>query len=67
LLVALLLAALLVGGDQIQISMGLPASMALVLQGAILFFVLGGDIFTQYRIRIVRRGGPLAAEKTTPA
>jgi ABC-type uncharacterized transport system permease subunit len=54
-LVSILLAALLVGGDQIQISMGLPASVALVLQGAILFFMLGGDIFTRYRLRIVRR------------
>jgi ABC-type uncharacterized transport system permease subunit len=53
--VSILLAALLVGGDQIQISMGLPASVALVLQGAILFFMLGGDIFTRYRLRIVRR------------
>lgn len=56
LLVAVLLAGLLVGGDQIQISMGLPASVALVLQGAILFFVLGGEIFTQYRVRLVRAG-----------
>lgn len=53
LLVALLLAGLFVGGDQIQITMGLPASVALVLQGAILFFVLGGNFFTQYRIRWV--------------
>ncbi len=53
-LVAILLAALLVGGDQIQITMGLPASVALVLQGAILFFMLGGDIFTRYRVRILR-------------
>jgi simple sugar transport system permease protein len=53
-LVAILLAALLVGGDQIQISMGLPASVALVLQGAILFFMLGGDIFTRYRLRVLR-------------
>jgi ABC-type uncharacterized transport system permease subunit len=56
-LVSILLAALLVGGDQIQISMGLPASVALVLQGAILFFMLGGDIFTRYRLRIGRRAG----------
>ena len=40
-----------VGGDQIQISMGLPASVSLVLQGAMLFFVLGGGFFTQYRLR----------------
>lgn len=54
-LVAVLLSALLVGGDQIQISMGLPASVSLVLQGAILLFVLGGDIFTRYRLRIIRQ------------
>ena len=54
LLVAILLAGLLVGGDQLQITMGLPASVALVLQGLILFFVLGGDIFTQYRLRVIR-------------
>lgn len=55
LLVAILLAGLLVGGDQIQITMQLPAAVALVLQGAILFFVLGGDLFTKYRIRLERR------------
>lgn len=53
-LVAFLLAALLVGGDQIQITMGLPAAMASVLQGAILFCMLGGNILTRYRVRIVR-------------
>jgi simple sugar transport system permease protein len=51
---AVLLAALFVGGDQIQITMGLPSSVSLVLQGAILFFVLGGDIFTKYSLKIVR-------------
>ena len=54
LLVAVLLAGLLVGGDQIQITMRLPAAVAGVLQGAILFFVLGGELFAQYRIRWVR-------------
>ncbi len=54
LLVAVLLAGLLVGGDQIQITMGLPAAVSLVLQGIILFLVLGGEIFTQYRLRIER-------------
>ncbi|MCA9937635.1 MAG: ABC transporter permease [Anaerolineales bacterium] len=54
LLVGVLLAALFVGGEQIQISMGLPAAMSQVLQGAILLFVLGGDIFSRYRLRVVR-------------
>ena len=53
--VATLMAALLVGGDQIQMTMGLPASVALVLQGAMLFCVLGGDMFTRYRLKLVRR------------
>ena len=59
LLVAVLFAGLTTGGDQLTITMGLPAAMARVLQGAILFFVLGGDIFVRYRLRVVR-----AAEST---
>jgi simple sugar transport system permease protein len=54
LIVAVLMAALSVGGDQITMTMGLPAAMAGVLQGAILFFVLAGDIFVRYRLRVVR-------------
>ncbi len=54
LFVAFLMGALLVGGDQLQVAMGLPAAVALVLQGAILFFVLGGSIFVNYRVRIIR-------------
>ncbi len=56
LLVGVLLAGLLVGGDQIQITMQLPAAVALILQGAILFFVLGGNILIQYRVRLERTG-----------
>jgi len=54
LLVAFLLAGLLVGGDQIQMAMGLPAAMGLVLQGALLFPMLGGSLFAEYKLRIVR-------------
>ncbi|RLC62713.1 MAG: ABC transporter permease [Chloroflexi bacterium] len=53
-LVAFLMAALLVGGDQIQIALQTPAAVALVLQGAILFFVLGGSIFVNYRVKVIR-------------
>ncbi len=55
LIVAVLMAGLFVGGDQIQITMRLPAAVALVLQGLILFFVLGANFFTQYRIRWASR------------
>ena len=54
LLVAFLMAALVVGGEQIQMTMGLPASVSPVLQGAILLFVLGGSVFNRYRLRIMR-------------
>ncbi len=53
-IVSVLLAALFVGGDQIQISMGLPSSVAQVVQGLMLFFVLGGDVFSRYRLRVIR-------------
>jgi simple sugar transport system permease protein len=49
-MVAFLLAALTVGGEQIQMSLGLPAAVAPMLQGTILFFLLGGDVLTRYRI-----------------
>lgn len=52
--VSFLLAALLVGGDQLQGSVGLPAAVAPMLQGIILFFLLGGDVLTRYRIRWIR-------------
>jgi simple sugar transport system permease protein len=51
LFVAILMAGLLVGGDQVQMMMGLPAAMGLVLQGMILFPMLAGSLFTEYRIK----------------
>lgn len=49
--VAFVLAAVLVGGDQLQLAVGLPSSVAPMLQGAILFCLLGGEVLTRYRIR----------------
>ncbi len=51
--VAVLMAALLVGGDQVQLTMGLPASVGVVLQGMILIPMLAGSLFTEYRLRVV--------------
>ena len=65
LIVAVLMAGLFVGGDQLQITMGLPAAVALVLQGAILFFVLGGNFFTQYRVRWTRKQTTVASQQST--
>ena len=49
----ILWAALLVGGDQIQITMGLPAAMAPSLQGLIVFCVLGGQFLITHRVRLI--------------
>ncbi len=57
-LTSFLLAALLTGGDQLQMKMGLPAAVAPMIQGLLLFFLLGGEVLTHYRIR---RREPVAA------
>lgn len=49
--VSVLFGALQVGGYLVQ-TLGVPASVAAMLQGAILFFVVGGEIFTSYRIKV---------------
>jgi len=44
------IASLLVGGDELQTVMHLPAAVGLVLEGTLLFFVLGSDFFSRYRV-----------------
>ncbi len=61
--VSFLMGGLLVGGYNMQTS-GLPAAIVAMLQGAILFFVLGGEILTKYRIRV--RHVPGKEVKTVP-
>ena len=51
-LTSFLLGGLLVGGDAIQVSLGLPAATIFVFNGTILLFVLGGDLIARYRIRV---------------
>ncbi len=48
--VSIFLAGLLVGGDQLQSVMHLPSAVGLVLEGTLLFFVLGSDFLARYRI-----------------
>ncbi|MBM7855913.1 simple sugar transport system permease protein [Desulfohalotomaculum tongense] len=48
-IVSILFGGLQAGGFSLQ-SSGVPAAMVSMLQGAILFFVLGGEILTRYRI-----------------
>lgn len=61
--VSFLLAALLVGGDQLQGSVGLPAAVAPMLQGILLFFLLGGDLLTRYRLRWTRAATATGVEQ----
>lgn len=50
LVVSFLFAALLQGGSYIQTAFGIPEAAALVLQGTILFFVLGSEFFAKYKV-----------------
>lgn len=59
-LVSFLFGGLLVGGYATQL-IGLPAATVNMLQGLILFFVLGGQILTNYDIKF-----SLEQKKTTP-
>ncbi len=58
LLVSILMGGLYVGGETVQITMKLPVNIVLVIQALILFFVLGGDILSRYRLVFRREGVP---------
>ena len=49
-LVSILMGGLYVGGETVQITMKLPVNIVLIIQALILFFVLGGDILSRYRL-----------------
>lgn len=49
-LTSLLFGGLLVGGDAIQVALGLPVATINLFNGVILFFVLGGELLTRYKI-----------------
>jgi len=48
-------AGIIVGGDAIQMSLGLPAATVQIFNGLILVFLITGEFFLRNRIR-VRRG-----------
>ncbi len=56
-LVSFLFSGLIVGGYAIQTE-NVSASIVLVLQGAILLFILTSDFFLQYRFRVLRARRP---------
>ena len=49
---ALLMALLYLGGEQAQQYLNLPSSIANVFQGMLLLFLLGSDVFINYRVRL---------------
>ena len=48
---SLLMALLYLGGEQAQQYLALPSSISKVFQGMLLFFLLGTDLFVNYRVR----------------
>ena len=55
LLAGLLMALTYIGGELAQLMLGLPAAAIQAFQGMLLFFLLGVDVFTHYRLRLGRR------------
>lgn len=52
LFVCIAFAILVQGAAFIQLSMGVPAAVASIVQGVILFFVLGSEFFLQYKVAL---------------
>ena len=55
LFICLAFAMLIQGGAYLQVSLGISSAVASVVQGLILFFVLGSEFFLQYKVSFVRR------------
>lgn len=51
---AFFLSVIITGAEIIQISMGLPASIGVILQGLLLFSILGAELFKNYKIKIIK-------------
>lgn len=63
LLVSLLFAILVQGGSYIQTAFQIPQSAAQILQGMILFFVLGSEFFIQYKLVLSKGFGLIQVKK----
>jgi ABC-type uncharacterized transport system permease subunit len=62
LFVCVAFAILLQGGAYIQVSIQIPAAVADMMQGIILFFVLGSEFFLQYKVSIPDRKSKVQRE-----
>lgn len=52
---SLLMSLLYIGGESAQMHLGLPSAITGLFQGLLLFFLLGSDVFVNYRVRATRR------------
>jgi simple sugar transport system permease protein len=57
-LASLLMSLLYLGGENGQISMGLPSAITGLFQGLLLFYLLAADLFINFKVRIVRAAPP---------
>ena len=49
-IICIAFAMLIQGGDYIQVALGVPSSVSDVVQGLVLFFVLGSEFFMRYKV-----------------
>jgi simple sugar transport system permease protein len=61
LVVSVLFAGLIEGGAYIQSAFGIPSAAAQILQGLILFFVLGSEFFVRYKL-VIKKPAQLVKE-----
>ena len=52
---------LYLGGEAAQMGLALPSAITGLFQGMLLFFLLGSDVFINYRLRAVRPRRRIAA------
>lgn len=52
LVVCVVFAMLIQGGEYTQIALGVPSSVSDIVQGLVLFFVLGSEFFMRYRVHL---------------
>ena len=53
-LASLLMSLLYLGGEAAQMGLNLPSAITGLFQGLLLFFLLGSDVFIDYRVKLVR-------------
>lgn len=65
--VSFLFSMLLQGGSYLQSALQIPAAMANILQGVIIFFVLGADFFVRYKLVWVKKESKKSNDSTDAA